>query len=280
MIKIIEMSKIVDKSLKRDHGDIPSLAQSIKENGLLQPLVMDENENLICGGRRFEAAKLLKWKKVSCHIISVQGENDMLRKQFAENVQHKNFNPVEMVEIAKRLRPEIAKEMKVGRPKNSEKFSEFKGQQTREIVAKQLNTSFKTLEKAEEIVDSKEKELIDEMRKTEAVDPVYKKLKKKQKAKETTESESEGKEAQLERFLVQIKKKIEKLNKSLAPLLEFKDIFHSARCQKSKEGQDFVYGMAELFGTVHVLMSKKRKEVNLIESFKRLVKARENGRNK
>jgi ParB/RepB/Spo0J family partition protein len=45
-------------------NDIQDLSQNIKEVGLLQPLVVDQNNQIISGNRRFEAIKKLKWKQV------------------------------------------------------------------------------------------------------------------------------------------------------------------------------------------------------------------------
>lgn len=46
-------------------NDIQDLSQNIKEVGLLQPLVVDQYNQIISGNRRFEAIKKLKWKQVS-----------------------------------------------------------------------------------------------------------------------------------------------------------------------------------------------------------------------
>jgi len=292
-VKLFDPTKIIDKGLKRDRGDISGLAQNIKENGLLQLPVVNQKGELIIGGRRLEAVKLLKMKEMPCIEVITKGRDDEFRKALAENVQRKDFLPSEMVAVAKQLKPQVAAESrrrklsglkrgdKVPRP---EKFSEREAEETRQIVAKQLNTSFPTLRKAEEIIDSGDKELIVKMDRDKKVDAVYKILKKKQSNEPVTveggRSESEKRRVQLGQHLVQVKKKIEKLNQSLVPLLEYKDVFLSARCQKSKEGQDFVYVMARLFSTVHILMSKKRKEVDLIESFKLLVQSKKEGEKK
>jgi len=276
-LKLLDPTKIVDKSLKRDQGDISGLAQSIKENGLLQLPIVNQKGELIIGGRRLEAVKLLKMKEMPCIEVPTKDRDDEFRKALAENVQRKNFSPSEMVALAKQLRPQIELKRKRGRPKKGVKFTPFR-EKAREIVASQLNTSWRTLEKAEEIIASKDKDLIDKMDKDGKVDAVYKKLKKKQRVEqepvEEVGSEGEQRRVQLEQYLIQVKKKIEKLNKDLVPLLEYKNEFHSPQCQKSKVGQDFLYAIAGLFGTVHVLMSKKRKEVDLIGSFKLLVQSR------
>ena len=88
----------------------------------------------------------------------------------AENVQRKNLLPSEMVKIAKQLRSQVEMVVKRGRPKKYGKLPEFKGEETRQIIAGQLNIGYKTLKKAEEIVDSGDQELIDEMDRSTTVE--------------------------------------------------------------------------------------------------------------
>ena len=53
----------VPSRLRKYMGDIAALSQSIKAVGLLHPVVVDKDNNLIAGARRLEAVKLLGWKK-------------------------------------------------------------------------------------------------------------------------------------------------------------------------------------------------------------------------
>jgi ParB family chromosome partitioning protein len=57
MVKIADI--IVGKRHRREMGDISQLAKSIDDIGLLHPIVVDSNRNLIVGGRRLEAVKFL-----------------------------------------------------------------------------------------------------------------------------------------------------------------------------------------------------------------------------
>jgi ParB family transcriptional regulator, chromosome partitioning protein len=50
--------KIGDR-FRKDLGDIKTLASSIQEIGLLQPKVVNQDNELIAGQRRLEACKLL-----------------------------------------------------------------------------------------------------------------------------------------------------------------------------------------------------------------------------
>ncbi len=49
---------------RRDLGDLAGLAASIKEIGLLHPIVVRSDGRLIAGERRLQACKLLGWKTV------------------------------------------------------------------------------------------------------------------------------------------------------------------------------------------------------------------------
>jgi len=86
--------------------------------------------------------------------------------------------------------------------------------------------------------------------------------------------EEEERRRQFEYYLIQVKEKAESLKRSLVSLLEYKDILLSDYYQKSKEGQDFIYAMANLFDTFRILMIKKGKESDLIESFKLLIESK------
>ena len=61
---IVQVKEInVGERLRENFGDIEGLAESIKINGLLHPIIVDENLNLIAGHRRLTAIKTLAGKK-------------------------------------------------------------------------------------------------------------------------------------------------------------------------------------------------------------------------
>ena len=94
MKKISEI--IIGKRFRKDIGDLTSLKESIQEIGLLQPIVIDEDNNLIAGLRRIRAFQELGKTDIPANVVSI---GNVLRGELDENVQRKNFTPSECVAI-------------------------------------------------------------------------------------------------------------------------------------------------------------------------------------
>lgn len=75
------------------------LASSIKEHGLLEPLLVkksqDEMYEIICGERRFRACKIAQLASVPC-LIRDDLELNVYAVALIENIQREDLNPVEM----------------------------------------------------------------------------------------------------------------------------------------------------------------------------------------
>lgn len=102
-IKTLRMSEIEpNKSQPRtvfDEENIKGLAESIKEHGLIQPIVVRPLPNgityqIIAGERRWRACKLLKMEEVPV-IIRETDEIEAAQLAIVENVQRADLNPVE-----------------------------------------------------------------------------------------------------------------------------------------------------------------------------------------
>ena len=78
------------------------LIDSIKENGIIQPLTIrklnDGTYELISGERRFRAAKKLKLPTVPVYIIEVDSDDDMLKLALIENIQRQDLSSIEEAE--------------------------------------------------------------------------------------------------------------------------------------------------------------------------------------
>ena len=60
---------IIDHCYRRDLGDIPRLAESIREFRLLRPVLITPDNRLISGRRRLEACKLLGWETIPVNVV-------------------------------------------------------------------------------------------------------------------------------------------------------------------------------------------------------------------
>jgi len=85
--------------------ELAELCQSIKEQGILQPLlVREENDGfeLIAGERRLRAAKGAGLTQVPVVIKRIE-DSKLLELSIVENIQRANFNPIEESEAYHRL---------------------------------------------------------------------------------------------------------------------------------------------------------------------------------
>lgn len=93
----------VKKRIRKELGDIPSLAESLKTYGQINPIVITKNKVLIAGERRLEAAKHLGWKTINVMVADISGSLAKLEYEIEENRQRKEFSPQEEVEASKKI---------------------------------------------------------------------------------------------------------------------------------------------------------------------------------
>ena len=136
MLKQLKIADIkVGSRHRKDMGDLTSLAESIRQEGLLQPIGVTEKLQLIFGERRLRAHRdILKKKTILSRIVDV---TSIINGEHAENEIRKDFTPSERVAIAKAI------ERKVGNRR---------GQRTDQLVGKipQVAPGKKTREVAAE----------------------------------------------------------------------------------------------------------------------------------
>ena len=99
---------IPNRSQPRKHFDeskIEELAWSIKEKGILEPLIvrrMDQGYELIVGERRWRAAQKAGLKEVPVIVKEAEGR-EALEISLIENIQREDLNPIEAAEAFKHL---------------------------------------------------------------------------------------------------------------------------------------------------------------------------------
>lgn len=89
--------------------EIQELAASIKEKGILQPIVVtrvgEKQYELICGERRFRAAEICGLQEIPAVIKDLAG-HDFLEWALIENIQRQDLNALEEAEAYQRLADE------------------------------------------------------------------------------------------------------------------------------------------------------------------------------
>ncbi|MBU1932524.1 MAG: ParB/RepB/Spo0J family partition protein [Candidatus Omnitrophica bacterium] len=88
-----------------DKDTLKDLTSSIKEKGLIQPVLVRYKDNeyeLITGERRFRAAKMLNFKEIPAIVKNVS-DLDSLELSIIENVQREDLNPIDQAKAYKQL---------------------------------------------------------------------------------------------------------------------------------------------------------------------------------
>jgi ParB family chromosome partitioning protein len=101
--------------VREDTGDIDGLADTIREQGLLQPLGVvaagHERYRVVYGGRRLRALTRLQVERIPC-ILLTGDTHDLLLQQLIENVQRQDLNDLEKANAFKRLRDRLVEQAK------------------------------------------------------------------------------------------------------------------------------------------------------------------------
>ena len=109
-INIDELSRDPAQPRKTfNQEELDSLAQSIKENGIIQPIIVRKSNNgftIVAGERRFRAAKQLGLKEVPILVKDIS-DLQVLEISLVENVQREDLNAIEEAIAYKRLSEEF-----------------------------------------------------------------------------------------------------------------------------------------------------------------------------
>ncbi len=126
VIRNIPIEKIITNQMqpRRDMGDLSELTDSIRENGIIEPVIVkprDGNFEIIAGERRFRAAKEAGMHEIPCIEHDVP-DNEALEMSIIENIQRKDLNAIEqahsirsLAEIYGYTHEEIAKKISKSR---------------------------------------------------------------------------------------------------------------------------------------------------------------------
>lgn len=159
---LIDIDKIVvGDRIRKDFGDIQELADDIKENTLLNALVVTPSGNgdgtylLIAGERRLRACKMLGYKAVPVNTVGVDDAEQALMMEISENECRKEFTKTERLEYAHRLaRLERAKSEQGKRTDLAQDVVQGERNRAANAVAQALGTNRETLRQDQFIADN------------------------------------------------------------------------------------------------------------------------------
>ncbi|MCI5149710.1 MAG: ParB/RepB/Spo0J family partition protein [Candidatus Electrothrix sp. MAN1_4] len=111
-----------------DEDTLKQLAESIRERGIIQPLLVSSNGSnrykLIAGERRLRAARLIGEEEVPVVLMETTSEDETLELALIENIQRQDLNPIEealaysrLIEEFRLTQEEVAR--KVGRKRST-----------------------------------------------------------------------------------------------------------------------------------------------------------------
>ncbi len=104
-MKMIRPSQFaVRDKVQKANSEMETLASSIREHGLLQPILirpLDHGFEIVAGHRRFQACKSLRWRFIPCKIREMT-DKQAYEIQLTENIQRKSMDPIEEAEAFRR----------------------------------------------------------------------------------------------------------------------------------------------------------------------------------
>lgn len=91
-VQEIPLSKIkVKDRVREDKGDIDELAALIKEHGLIQPITLDTNFELVAGERRYLAHRVLGLDTIRAIVREIKNDTTRLEIELVENLGRKDL---------------------------------------------------------------------------------------------------------------------------------------------------------------------------------------------
>lgn len=107
-LKINDISPNSEQPRKRfDQEKLDELSASIKENGIIQPIIVCRNQNgdgykIVAGERRWRAARLAGLKIIPA-IVRDLTDLQVLEHALIENIQRQDLNPIEEADALDKL---------------------------------------------------------------------------------------------------------------------------------------------------------------------------------
>ena len=106
-VKITDIK--IKNRIREDIGDLSTLEQSINSFGLFNPIIINQNYELLAGARRLTACKNLGWNQIDVKIIETKDELTKLEIESHENFMRKDFTEIEVEKVINKKRKLLLK---------------------------------------------------------------------------------------------------------------------------------------------------------------------------
>lgn len=152
-IRISDIKKGYNPRKHFDNKSLNELAESIEKDGLLQPIVIDNQNNLISGERRLRAYKILGKTEIEFvrHLIISENQNIL---PIIENIQRDDLSIIDLAESIIKLKDEfgykqteIAKLLKKSKQWVSDILSSYRNIQENLDLKEKYDASYSNGEK-------------------------------------------------------------------------------------------------------------------------------------
>lgn len=89
---------VIGKRIRKDPGDLRPLMESMRLHGLMNPVVVNRQNELIAGFRRLESARLLGWNNIEVRVMDAETDLEMLEMEIEENLHRRNLAADELAD--------------------------------------------------------------------------------------------------------------------------------------------------------------------------------------
>ena len=131
--------KVSERLRQLDNSKVAELVDSIKQIGLLQPIVVDSDNNLLSGLHRLEAFKSIGYENIDCKIVNLSEQKNRL-VEIDENLCRLDLNVIEKAEHLIH-RDEILISLGQRAQVGDNQYTGSPGSQTTKSLAKDLGIS-------------------------------------------------------------------------------------------------------------------------------------------
>jgi len=160
-LAFVDLDKIWwDKRYRSDMGDIVSLSESIQEKGVIQPITVTPDFELLAGERRVTAARSAGLTQIPALIRRKEDTLDAREVELLENIARKNFEWPEQADLVREI-DKLYKEKKL----------DWSGRKTAQL----LDMGIASVSRAVQL--SKAMEVVPELREMKTADDALKTLK-------------------------------------------------------------------------------------------------------